>query len=1349
MNRRDIELLISAKDTTGRTFKQVASSINELADTIDRQTEAAARGELSLDKLKQTQDKLGDVGRELAAIQGLIDGYAKLENTLARDEAQVADLQAKHAALTAEITQAGTATARQERDLAGYERRINSLNSTIANNRKAFADQSAALEAVGVDTANLDRAQQEIVASATRVGQGMVVARNGVREFDADLFKTTQSAIRAGEAIDLGFANKGLRFQENTRFLNAMVAEMERAEVQARESAQALANFQQIGRDAMAGAAGSRAFVPSGDAKADLDALASGLRAIIDPGRTAMQTLDGVEAAVAEAGAAASKEKARVSEYSDALNQLSEAAAAIVRQGALVDSFREQEAAVAKASAAYDKAEADVRSLAAAVASADAPSDELARSLRQAENAATSAGRALLTEETRLAELSKKLRVAKIDTDNLDAAQGRLEATARDVAAAEGKLNQTLGRQGAKPSGLFGLNPYEMQNLAFQVNDVVTSLASGQRPLQVLFQQGGQITQLFPGLVSQIVRFGVAWSGVLIPLAAVTALLAGIAGRAAEVKFFTDALNARVDGGLYDPKNLEMVSRGIQDMGVATKDAQAAVLAFVDAGLDASKLEAYSKAAVDMADALGMKVPEAAELLTGVLNGGGEAVDRLNEKTHLLTDAELVHAQALFDSGKAAEARQYVFDRAAERLDNIADKARGNWSNGVNNLRTAWSNLLGWFGKLSVFDWVEERIDRVGIAWAFLTGLIAGKSVEQAGKDAVAASRAAAGAANDQAGARQRQLTVDRQYLENLRETTTETKNLTKAERVALARRKAARDAANAGLSNAGIREAMDLAGAAEGRKADEAAAKESAKASRKAGAAQRRAAAAQRRAQNEAEAAANRIRAAQQELTNQQRSLLGRVGRGETASLEERLAGVNAGYEKIFDSIKKLRDLGITKGADGQDLAAIEAEARAAQARAVEEERLKYFEEQTNLLIKQRKDEVDAIAEAQKDGAKSTTDAFREAEAVNARMSPQIVEAAKNALEVARAIAGAKPNPEMSALIARLERIVAGENTGNPLQTLQADVGLEGLANQERELNKLIADRNGLVESYNTLQELGLISADEARQKTAQAYRDTATAITDQTAAIQRTIEMLHQQGIITDTVYNTWLAKIAAVNQQTQYTDARIAEINQTAQASIARGITSAFTTAANVIVGLTRGTMSWGDALDSVLNLGLSLLGDFLSSLAQVLVQLVALKAAQALIGGATGGFGGLFFHGGGVVGRGGSHRTRSQGAPAAAWLAAPRLHGGGGLGLGPGEYRAVLKANEEVLTEDDPRNVLNGGGLGQGPSGGQDPSLKQVLVLDPNEIPRAMQSKPGQRTILTVIRSNAETIKQMLK
>ena len=49
---------------------------------------------------------------------------------------------------------------------------------------------------------------------------------------------------------------------------------------------------------------------------------------------------------------------------------------------------------------------------------------------------------------------------------------------------------------------------------------------------------------------------------------------------------------------------------------------------------------------------------------------------------------------------------------------------------------------------------------------------------------------------------------------------------------------------------------------------------------------------------------------------------------------------------------------------------------------------------------------------------------------------------------------------------------------------------------------------------------------------------------------------------------------------------------------------------------------------------------------------------------------------------------------------AWfIGAPRFHGGGLPGLAPDEYPIIAQQGEEILSKDNPRNILNGGGSGR--------------------------------------------------
>lgn len=110
-----------------------------------------------------------------------------------------------------------------------------------------------------------------------------------------------------------------------------------------------------------------------------------------------------------------------------------------------------------------------------------------------------------------------------------------------------------------------------------------------------------------------------------------------------------------------------------------------------------------------------------------------------------------------------------------------------------------------------------------------------------------------------------------------------------------------------------------------------------------------------------------------------------------------------------------------------------------------------------------------------------------------------------------------------------------------------------------------------------------------------------------------------------------------------------------------------------------------------------------------------------------------------HNGGVAG---SPSVRRKVDPSL-FAAAPRYHVGGVAGLKPGEVPAILQTGEEVLSRDNPRNVMNGGGK-ENAGGG----TRIINVIDPNLVEGYMSSSSGEKTIMNVIERNAGNIKQVL-
>jgi hypothetical protein len=192
-----------------------------------------------------------------------------------------------------------------------------------------------------------------------------------------------------------------------------------------------------------------------------------------------------------------------------------------------------------------------------------------AQQLRDEENAATEAARAekeltaatarLRAElnpmgaiqeklNTELAEANRLYAAGKIGATELAGATALLKGNAASAAAALGSGRGVGGKQ-----GLFGLKPYELQNLGYQLNDVGTQLMSGTSLAQTLGQQAGQIIQIFPRVGSAIVSAftNPVVLGFVVTVGAVVLALKNAGDEAERTRKFMGLLAASADGGTY------------------------------------------------------------------------------------------------------------------------------------------------------------------------------------------------------------------------------------------------------------------------------------------------------------------------------------------------------------------------------------------------------------------------------------------------------------------------------------------------------------------------------------------------------------------------------------------------------------------------------------------------------------------------------------------------------------------------------------------------------------------------------------------------------------------------------
>lgn len=327
-----------------------------------------------------------------------------------------------------------------------------------------------------------------------------------------------------------------------------------------------------------------------------------------------------------------------------------------------------------------------------------------------------------LAEET--AKLVRWQKAGKISAAELAQATKLLRADA-DKAAKQ------LGTGGLDSRGrpsLFGLKPYELQNLSFQINDVFTQLASGASITQTLAQQGGQILQLFPRVGSAVVA-GLSSAPVLAFTIAIGALVLGLkeaVDQAATLRNFEGLLAANADGARYQAETLVAAAKALDRYGLSAEDAVAVVRVLQKEGFDQSRITEFGNAAKNLADVLGIEVADAAQQVADAFSSGFDSVDKLDKATEFLTAAQREQIRTLFEEGKAADARNEAFRIFSAHQQDAADRMRGPWSEAARALGNVWDKMISTLADTGPITGAADALDTLALSVASVLNRLSG-----------------------------------------------------------------------------------------------------------------------------------------------------------------------------------------------------------------------------------------------------------------------------------------------------------------------------------------------------------------------------------------------------------------------------------------------------------------------------------------------------------------------------------------------------------------------------------------------------------------------------------------------
>jgi len=250
-----------------------------------------------------------------------------------------------------------------------------------------------------------------------------------------------------------------------------------------------------------------------------------------------------------------------------------------------------------------------------------------------------------------------------------------------------------------------------MRQVPAQVTDMVVGLQSGQAPMTVLLQQGGQLKDMFGGTGAAVKALGTYALGLVTPVTATVAALALVGGAGylawkqnrEEVQAFDLALSRTNNVIGMTTGELSDMATVLAGAGFSRTPAAEAIAALARSGDVARQdLSAFTQTALDMSKYVDQSVGDTVKVFAKLADEPAKASAALTKETHYLTAAQMEQIKSLEEMGQKTDAARLAQQAYADSVAPVVAAYKANlgpldtalefWTK---KARTMWDALRG------------------------------------------------------------------------------------------------------------------------------------------------------------------------------------------------------------------------------------------------------------------------------------------------------------------------------------------------------------------------------------------------------------------------------------------------------------------------------------------------------------------------------------------------------------------------------------------------------------------------------------------------------------------------------
>lgn len=306
------------------------------------------------------------------------------------------------------------------------------------------------------------------------------------------------------------------------------------------------------------------------------------------------------------------------------------------------------------------------------------------------------------------------------------------------------KVNNVTGKVGISA----GQTAFALRQVPAQFTDIVVSLQSGQKPLTVLLQQGGQLKDLFGGIAPAAKAVGGYIAGLINPYTLAALAIGGTALAYNEASKEASEFNKAIitSGNTIGTNKAALIDYAAAisaSTGETRKSADAALVGIVETGkVSSANLQKFAGVAVAAEATLGVSAKETVKQFEELGRTPSESLAKIASKYPTVTVEIYKQVKALEDQGRFTEAATLAQNAFAdglsqhrfEVLNSLTSWERG-WERIKANISGSVDAAINFFRESSDFEKINQLLKEQAVIEQNIKNIKDGKASAQFGRD--------------------------------------------------------------------------------------------------------------------------------------------------------------------------------------------------------------------------------------------------------------------------------------------------------------------------------------------------------------------------------------------------------------------------------------------------------------------------------------------------------------------------------------------------------------------------------------------------------------------------------------